>query len=93
MACFHFFGKYPSLGQLWKTLVSSCIAGSGRFFFRAMYGIVSSPGLVLFPSDFRALLVSSLVMVLEYSSDAASGALHGVRCKSITDSENKTVPL
>ena len=38
-----------------------------------MYGMVSSPGLVLFLSDFRALLVSSLVMVLKYSSDAVLG--------------------
>ena len=72
MACFHFFRKYPSTRQLSKTLVSSCIAGSGRI-FKAMCGMVSSPGLVLFLSDFRALLVSSLVMVLEYSSDGASG--------------------
>ena len=70
MACFHFLGKYPTFRQLSKTLVSSHIARSGRF-FKAMYGIVSSPGLVLFLSDFRAFVVSSVVTFLEYSSDGA----------------------
>ena len=82
MAYFHILEKYPSFRQLSKTLVSSCIAGSGRF-FRAMYGMVSLPGLVLFLCDFRVLLVSSLVMVLEYSSDSAAGALCGVSCSFI----------
>ena len=72
--------------------VSSSIAGSGRF-FRAMYGKVSSPGLVLFLSDFRALLVSSLVMVLEYSSDGAVGALCGVRCSFIVSAHRSTSAL
>ena len=63
-------GWYPSFRQLSKTLVSSHIAGSGRF-FKAMYGIVSSPGLVLFLRDFRAFVVSSVVTFLEYSSDGA----------------------
>ena len=50
MAYFHFLGKYPIFRQMLNIFVSSSIAGSGRF-FRAMYGIVSSPGLVLFLSD------------------------------------------
>ena len=50
MACFHFLGKYRSLRRLSKTLVSSCIAVA----------------CILVLSDFRALLVSSLVMVLEF---------------------------
>ena len=74
MACFYFLGKYPNFMQLSKTLVSSHSAGSGRCFM-AMYGMVSSSGLVLFFSDFRAFVVSSMVMFLEYSSDGASGVL------------------
>ena len=50
MACFNFFGKYPIFRQMSNIFVSSSIAGSGRF-FRAMYGMVSSLGLVLFLSD------------------------------------------
>ena len=79
MACFHFLGKYPIFRQVSKIFVSSSIAGSGRL-FKAIYGMVSLPGLVLFLSDFSAFIVSSLVMVLEYSSKGAAGALHGVRC-------------
>ena len=63
MACFLFLGKYSSFRQLSKTL----------------YGMVSSPGLVLFLNDFRAFVVSSMVMVLEYSSNGGSGALWGFR--------------
>ena len=76
MACFHFLGKYPICRQVPKIFVSSSIAGSGSF-FRAMYGMVSSPGLVLFLSDFSALCVSSLVMILEYSSEGATGCCVG----------------
>ena len=75
-----------------KIFVSSSIAGSGRF-FRAIYGMVSSPGLVLFLSDFSALYVSSLVMVLEYSSDGAAGALHGVRCSFMDSAHMSTSAL
>ena len=91
MACFHFLGKYPSFRQVSKTLVSSRIAGSGRF-FEAMYGIVSSPGLVLFLSDLRAFVVSSVVMFLVYSSDGASGALRGVRY-SFMDSAHRSTSI
>ena len=65
MACFHFLGKYPNFMQLSKTLVSSHSAGSGRC-FNAMDGMVSSSGLVLFFSNLRAFVVSSIVMFLEY---------------------------
>ena len=55
--------------------------------------MVSSPGLVLFLSDFRALLVSSLVKVLEYSSDGAAGALHGVSFSFIDLAHRSTFAL
>ena len=44
---------------------------------------MSLPGLVLFLAAFRALMVSLFVMVLEYSSDGASGVSCGVRCSFI----------
>ena len=55
--------------------------------------MVSSPGLVLILSDFRALLVSSLVMVLEYSSYGSAGALHGVRYSFIDSAHRSTSAL
>ena len=54
---------------------------------------MSSPGLVLFLSDFRALLVSLLVMVLEYSSEGAAGGLRGVRCSFIDSAQRSTSAL
>ena len=75
-----------------KIFVSSSNAGSGRF-FKAIYGMVSSPGLVLFLSDFRAFVVSSLVMFLEYSSDGATKALRGVRCSLMVSAQSSTSAL
>ena len=58
-----------------------------------MYGMVSSPGLVLFLSDFSALYVSSLVMILEYSSEGATGVLSGVRCSFMDSAHMSTSAL
>ena len=87
-----FLGKYPIFRQLSNIFVSTSIAGSGRF-FRAMYGMVSLLGLVLFLSDLSALFVSSLVMVLECSSDGSAEALRGVRCSFMDSAHRSTSAL
>ena len=41
-------------------------------------------------NDFRAFVVSLMVMFLEYSSDGASGAMQGVRCSFMDSAPGST---